>query len=528
MTFAKFSRGMALGALTCGLMLSTLNAQNGTNYHVFNNDSDVLYIGVGAGGSALAGDGIGMFMPGEDLRGNALTQTGDFGYRQNQFRLLMCVLTAGPSGTALRMPGISLVELTDNGAGKTGHDPVVFPTQPVDTGCAGFPLGTSGFVGFGAPAGSSANFLVYGLPSGVGSSAGLLIPNETFLPSAGGAVPTLLAFAGADLPIASTGFCWGVQFTWIPSSVTTTEDVTNGWWLWLQNSADNNQYWMGSNDELNLWKSHTVSSTGNITGPIPFFANYEYGFLHASPEPQTSVATAPTGVNAAGPYYLQTENITDGGGNPGLNLNGGFDLGGHGTVSLSGSNGVPDPTTGLGAQDPLGVGGLSPSGTPLFPSLGFWSFDGNDGDGSKRLTWVSVDLDDSLNAASPDAAGDIVVFGGTVRVPAPVPTTFPLWPQPITMNLWSLFTHETADCPSGCPDPGGFGTGAFGVAALQGGSTQLPTAPVNVCPALGGLGLAVTYGSSGLKGTPGAPIAGLTWSPAIAAASGSRTGFLIN
>ena len=47
-------------------------AQNGSDYHVLHNGPDDVLLGVGAGGTQTKFDGIGTYIPGEDLRGSLL------------------------------------------------------------------------------------------------------------------------------------------------------------------------------------------------------------------------------------------------------------------------------------------------------------------------------------------------------------------------------------------------------------------------------------------------------------------------
>jgi len=93
MTFSKFTRGLTFGALAAGLTLTGVMAQNGTNYHVLVNTTETIFGGIGAGGAQTAADGLLTMIPGEDLKGShTVAFSGDFGYRNAQFREMLCVL----------------------------------------------------------------------------------------------------------------------------------------------------------------------------------------------------------------------------------------------------------------------------------------------------------------------------------------------------------------------------------------------------------------------------------------------------
>ena len=507
MTFAKNFRGLAFGALALGLVATAADAQNGTNYHVLANDLDVAYIGVGAGGSQTTDDGIMTWVPPEELRGSHRDNIeGDYAYKQISWRESMCVFGFGGAATGnLQFPLIALIELDDASGIHTGYAPDVF-VQFEDTTCAITGLGGSaGFIPFGAPTSSSASFVLAGLPSACGTGA-VLLPNENIANSGGGFATILACATGTNLSITSTGFCWGVQFTWLPSAVPSIADINNGWVHYLRNGQDGNQYWGMSNDELNIWSSNTVNTDTGLTAVLGFLANSEYNLLMASVDGVSHVAQQPAGVNAGGSYYFQTEGFTDVFSNPAFNPNLGFDLGmGSRITSLDGFAGVTNLVSGFGNQDPLNVGGVNPNGGGfMLPSFGLWTFSNGGGLGRKMATWISINFDD-LFLLTPDVSFDITVLGDTVRVPSAAYAANPAFPQPVTNNLQGLFSFEVDACPSGCPDPGGFASGAFGVPAIQGGSIQLPTLGVTpLCaPSALGFGLPLHIGSSQLKGAVG-------------------------
>jgi len=118
MTFANgLARGVALTALALGSM-GVVSAQNGTNYHVLNNNGDAVFLGIGAGGTQTASDGIGTFVAGEDCRGSLQVNFGgtlgiQFSYRNTAFRENACVFNPGISGfVQLRFPGIYFISDT--------------------------------------------------------------------------------------------------------------------------------------------------------------------------------------------------------------------------------------------------------------------------------------------------------------------------------------------------------------------------------------------------------------------------------
>lgn len=513
MTFSKFTRGLTYGALAAGLTLTSVMAQNGTNYHVLVNTTETIFLGIGAGGTQTAADGLMTAIPGEDLKGShTVAFSGDFGYRNPQWREMLCVLNNPPSGPlAIKFAGIVFVEMD----GLNGNVPAIFKNPA----CAApsFPLGgTAGFIQYGTGPGSTASFLLSLLPSGSGlpSSTVVLLPNNGLVPSSSGGTATLIAAAAQDLPIGSTGLCWGVQFTWIPSALASLDDV-DGWVHYVVNSPDGNQYWLMSDDELNIWQSWSVGLDAGATATLGFFANDDYGLLMSTVEPSTSASLAPTGNLAAGVYYAQTENVINEFGAPALNPNGGFDVGrGSHALSLKGHAGVPNPTTGLGNQEPTLTGALA--------SLGMVTWDnGGDFNGSVRLPWLSIDTAGLLGLNPATDPGIVKPFFG-VRLPV-VSAGFV---QPISSLCWNLFGTKTKTATSGWPDPEGFASGQFGVAAIAAASAQFPTGSLTVCNVPGILGVPVnlTYGTTGRKDGPG----GLTFNPNIADLSGSRELFLFD
>jgi hypothetical protein len=512
MTFASnLSRGLTLGALAMGLTLPSVNAQNGTNYHVLSNGLDVIYGGVGAGGSQTKADGVGTWVAGEDLRGSHIVAfSGDWGYRNIAWRESACPIKLPPTGPlVIQFRGIEFIEMD----GLNGNNPSIF-TNPTCTNPS-FPLGGSaGFIPYGVGPGSSFSFLIAGLPAGVGptASAAILLPNNGLIPSSTGTGTATVVGAASNvaLAIASSGFCWGVQFNWLPSALALTDDI-DGLWHYLINGDGNNQYWGFTNDEMNIWQSNSINTDAGLTAALPFLANADYDFLLCSVEPNTMASLAPRGLNLTGSYYTQTENVANQLG-VSVNPNGGFDVGrGSSAISFSGTAGVPNPTTGVGNQNPANNPGT-------VTTLGFATWDnGGDFNGSTRITWISIDF---LGVAGANPALDpgVSKFGGQIRVPVVSAGLL----QPLTNLLLPIFGHNTAFAASGWPDPGGFPSGQFGVPAVGGASWQFPTGPQPA--ACVGLDVNFTYGTSGRV----SPTGGLTWNPAVADTSGTKQIFLFN
>jgi len=466
-------------------------AQNGSNYHVLTNGGDVIFTGVGAGGTQKKVDGLGTFIAGEDLRGSHLTSLGDFGFRMRGFTEDVCVLNAPAGGgpLVLEFPGMVFFELD----GLNGNAPAIF-TNPACT-VPSFPLGTSGFVPYGTGPGSTASFAFTLLGSLGTSTVMYLLPNNGLVPSSAGGTATLLAAGSAHLPIASTGLCWEAKFNWIASALPTLDDI-DGLWHYTVNSPGDNQYWVFSDDEQNIWQSQTVATDAGQNALLFFFANDDYALQMTSMEPDTVATLAP---RPGDDFATTTINVSNEFGVV-VNPNGGFDAGrGSAAISFSGKAGVPNPVTGAGNQDPT-------AGPGTVGTLGFATWDnGGDGDGSVRLVWLSFDF---LGAAGGNPASDpgILKQAGTVRLPVVSAGLL----QPLTGLGFGLLGHVTRP---GFP----FGIG--------GASWQLPTGPQPA--ACTGIAVNITYGSSGRKGVLGAP-GKLTFNPAIADTSGTRQLFLFD
>jgi hypothetical protein len=485
MTFAKhFVRGVALGSLALGLTTSSTLAQNGTNWHAMSNGLDAVYAGLGAGGTQVAGvDGIGNWIDGNDLRGNHVTGLGMPGYRQVAFFTSECVLGAPPA-VALDFPAITFTEFD----GRNNNDQDIF-IRPNCVG--GVPTGstTGGILPYGLSPGASANFLLSGLPTGAGlpSSTVVLLPNNGLAPASNGGSAFLIAAANASLPIASTGFCWGVRFTWTPTALQSFDHI-DGWWFWQTNSVNGNQYWAFSNDEGNTYQSNTIALDGGATGLIAFFASGDYEWHQLSRDPSLNHVIAPVGANGAGIYYSTP---SFGAISPAFNPNGGGDIGRHGGTSISGVGGSINPITGLGTQSPAG------SPTPgLFPTFGFMSWNNETaqaGQLTTRTVYAQIDWQGVLGIL-PDLAIAVPVGPPGTRFPISVanPPGAGPWPQPVTNNLKSLMVHTTTAKPDA--DPFGFPAGSFGIGGTWAATRQLNL--ITLAPVCSiGLPVVVDYGT---------------------------------
>lgn len=510
MTFAnRFVRGAVLGTVAMGL-LGVANAQNGSNYHVLHNNQEGAFIGVGAGGAQTGNDGMGVWVPGEDMKGSVQVDFGAFGgvqfsYRNIKFRESLCLFNPGQTSGTLnyQFDGLLFVEFD----GANGNVPRVF-SNPVCT----TPM-PSVAADYGVGVGTTVSFLLFGLPTGIAatgvpSSAVMLGPNENILASAGGTA-TIVAAAGGVVSanLAQSG-CYVVQFTWTPSAVGYLDKI-DGMWHYALNSDQGNQYWMMSTDEMQIWQSNTLGTDGDVTQLYGWPAFVDYGFLLASVEANTTASLAPNGYSQNGTYYTQTENMVSGSG---------FDVGrgSHG-ISFNGLGGVK---TGV-AFGGLGNGNQDPAYGGAAPQMGFVTWNNKPsaapaGFGGARLTWIAVDFGGAFGQL-PDADVQVLKLGGTVRVPVLLQGVNL---QKVTQLGFSFFQHNTGLAPSGWPDPDGIPSGAFNVTPSAGGSFQLATTgfsssiPCNI-----GIAINLTYGTTGLN-------PGLTFDPSIQDVSGTKQLFL--
>ena len=384
------------------------------------------------------------------------------------------------------------------------------------------------FVPYGTGPASTASFVAIAT-SALGPTHTFILPNDGLVPAGQGGTATLVAAAAAQLPpgtgnLPSAG-CYVVQGTWVASAVPYLDKI-DGVWRYNMNSDDDNQYWVMSDDELQLWQSQSVGTDGGFTAIPAFFAVVDYDFLWASLEANTTAILANHGIEQNGPYYSQTLNMTGGGG-----PNFGFDVGrGSRAISFSGKGGVKVPPglggLGSGAQDPAYGGGA----VPARMTMGFATWDnkpniGVIGKGSDRITWLGVDLAQLGGIGPCGSAGNpnITKGGGTVRLPV-VGTGFI---QPTTNLALSIFLHTTKVAGGGgWPDPDGITSGAFGVPAIAGGSIQFRVDNLVgkvPCTVGGTLPVNVTYGTTGRNHFPPPT---LTWDPANADISGTKELYL--
>jgi hypothetical protein len=516
MTFANgLARGVAVTAFALGIT-GVVSAQNGTNYHVLNNNGDAIFLGIGAGATQTPADGIGTFVPGEDCRGSLQVDFGvagiQFSYRQSHFRENICVLNPGVvSGQVLlEFDGIYFIELAGAAGTAPGANKNVVFLRPVCT----TPI-TASFLQYGLGPSSTVSF-VAALTSALGPTQTVWLPDNGLVATTGTA--TLVGAGTGTLGPVASG-CYVVQFFWTPSALP-YQDKIDGIWHYAINSADANQYWIMSDDEMNLTRSNTVLGDAGATNLLAFFAVIDYDTHYATREASTLAILANHGIEQNGPYYAQTENMTGGGG-----PNFGFDAGrGSRAISFSGLGGVKVPPglggLGNGAQDPAYGGGAQ-------KTLGFATWDnkaniGTAGVGSGRITWISIDLAQINNLGPQGSPGNpnITKGGGTVRLPV-VGTGFI---QPVTSQGLTIFQHTTKAATSGWPDPDGIASGAFAVPPIAGGSIQFNVGPfVAKVPCNGSLPINLTYGTTGLNHSP--PPA-LTWDPANADISGSKEIYL--
>jgi hypothetical protein len=501
MTFANhFARGLALSALAVGILGVAAKAQNGSNYHVLNNNGDAVFIGIGAGGTQTALDGIGTHVPGEDCRGSLKTDPDgagpepvQFSYRMTAWRENMCVFVPGVVSGAVNLtfPGVYLIELN----GLNANVPVVF-TRPV---CS-TPLAAS-FVPYGFGPGSTVSFVAVAT-SALGPSHTLVLPDNGLVNGSGTA--TLVGAGTGTLGPVASG-CYVVEFSFAPTASPYLDNI-DAIYHYAVNSNDENQYWIMSTDEMTLWQSSTILTDGGLTAVAQFFQVTDYDTHFQTMEANTHTGLAPHGLAQQGPYYAQTENFPDPPGPPGPGSpNLGFDVGrGSEAITFGGLGGTKVPAglggLGNGAQDPA----YGPGGT--VPTFAFVTWDNKpntsaDGIGSGRVTWIMIDLA-QISGLPPESDPDITKLGGTVKVPVPGAGFF----HPITQFGLAPFLHTTNEgVLAAWPDPNGITSGFFGEVPSAGGSIHLLVSgfagsiPCNI-----GLPVNLTYGTTG--NNPGTPV----------------------
>lgn len=489
-----------------------LIAQNSTNYHVLHNGFDAVFVGIGAGTDGLMAtrhDGLGYWIPGEDLRGACVSaQTGTFAWRMAASRETACLYTPGldttGQGLVLQLPLLTLMEVQGS-----PNCPSCFTNPYCETADPDAFLGEAK----GYPSGC---FAIAELPSAHASSCFVLVPNAMDASNL-----TVIATATdfvCDLPDASLGFCWIAEFTWVPSVALT--DGIEGLWSYRKNSPDLNQYWGFSDDEVNLWNSNTVAVTDRLGTLVTFPASVDYAAHVAGRDAETSAALAPAGRHGTDNTFYDGP-IPNG---TGLDLNQGFDVGrGAHAISLQGHGGASDAANAFPSNQAIG------NNTPqaVLPTLGFASWDNSKAPlGQMRVMFVSVDFDGffcndpfTLCPAPVKNGKRLPILVGTCYVPSAA--------------LSQLFVHTTAP---GWPDPDGIDLGGGGHGAQQartspcfepvdsigGHSTHVPVnnVPVAVCF---GVPLNLTYGSIPLK-----PNNTLDFTGTYGALSGMRELFLMD
>jgi len=503
------------------------------NSHVLANSGDVLYLG--AGGTWVPGeDGVGYWLDGEEMRGNTLTTLGDFGYKQYGWRESPCVLGGPIAGLGIKFPILLFMEYDglhpydqNTGVWNNAACPVA-SSLPAGT-C--FPIGGSGGLPYG-PTGASANFLLLGFGSGFSpfmQAQEILVPNNGLQGTSSAGTLTPLALASdVALGIGSTGLCWMVTFNWVPSAVPALDDI-DGWYKWTTSSPDNNQYYVFSDDEQNIWQSNTVA--GGPLGLFAFLGNVEIEAWHSVTTPTTNYALAPNGLNATAPYAAMGGLPFNGLGPEyppflgfpagGLNLNAGWNLGRHGGISMSGVGGAMTES-GFGGQDP------TPGGFANVPAIGFVTWNGGPatyatgdvGDPRSHVTWVQTWFDSLFAGANPfppSAAGDpgdpanapdfLVGQGGGNRFPLTAQEFIGhIFPDSDVAFFSPIFLTPVQDQATVWLDPYGFGAGAGGTSTVIGSSVHVPVGGTLISSAALGLPVGVQVGTSQLKSFMGPPL----------------------
>jgi hypothetical protein len=384
------------------------------------------------------------------------------------------------------------------------------------------PTGTNVFgAPTGAPPGASFQWIIFGLPTGLGiaTSALLLSPNNGLLPSTtnSGTVAIVSAYS-VTAAISATG-CYNFDMNWTAAAATSAAafDNVEGWWTQLTASRDNNQYWTMATDNLNIVNSMGAGSSGGVTGVFTFLAGTDLEFHFFSLDPTTNLALTPASYTADNAYY--------GFDAPGPNV--GFDLGAHKALSTSALNGAKtifsgtDPTGATfifpagvaNAQDTTNAGlniGPTPTGGAVTNTLGFATWNNNTyptaGGNSWRLTWLQTDLNMLAGGAiDPSASSNVTVNFGLSRVPLRISPLAGAWPSALTLQFFPFFIHETVDQTGNSlfPDPSGNAAGALGVAPIAGVTFQLPVFGAAGTCGFGGLPVALNYGSTGIGSSTG-------------------------
>ncbi len=530
MSAARRLHHAAIALLAASLAAAPLHAQgNEENWHPLSNGFDGVYADRGAGGGQTTGaDGIGTWVPGEDLRGSTLAAfSGDFSYKMVSWMHTVCLQDSSGDGTGYYDPRWTWWEFN----GLNANNQPVF-TEPfcIAEGLLGTGFGHP----YGTPASSTASFLIMGLPTFLGT-ANFVVPNGGLVPSGSSGEMELIAALTPAAPVEVPTGCYVFGARFLPTAIASRDDI-DGWWHWAQHgpldgSARN--YWGYSFDEINVWQSQTVESTGNVTEIITHPCVTDFAYHQATLEANTTAALAPNGaeLGLGNTYSFQVENTNSGVCPiPTIHLNLGYDVGrGAMVLSRSGVTGYVDYNDRLSSpmfapQDPAGGSG---GGGGKIATLGFMTWDtreylGGGVVGSERVTWIALDWDGFFRKDS-SASSDITCFNGQVRRP------FKLYaneqgstPQDLTLSLLNLFCHTTLKAPSGFPDPEGGTDSIFADEHVAATSSHLPTDQDGDSICLG-VKIALEYGSSGLSHN-----GGLTCDPDDASTSGIKTLFLLD
>ncbi len=552
MMFGKRLTAVGFG-LAAGLLISSnANAQNENNWHALTNDFDGIFLasaGGGAGPTATANkdDGVGTWLPGEDLRGSTLaTFSSDFGFKLIDIEHIACFfMPGGGAGPGQWQPDFLWFEYD----GRNSMNPDVF-TNPTCTG-AGLIAGTGGIgAPLGDPPATSASLIVAGLPTFIGTGS-FVGPNNGLVPTSQGGT---LTYIGGFFLASSDGSTFGVPtgcFSFdlglVPTSVVSEDDI-DGWWHWRRHgdSPVSNNYVGYTFTEQTVNMSHSMftgSSIGNsATGFVQLLpAVFDYNYSHTSMEASLSAAMSPS-APTVGTYYTNTAvtNNTFGGT---IDINMGYDVGrGSSTLSLAGATGyadvndLPGPAGVLAAQDP--AGGNAGGGSSL-ASIGLHGWDTRDYDGDgvangvrTRVAWMGVNNEQFFKLGSDAGTQLDIVPSAGVRVPIATNagTLFPGFdfPSSLTLTLLLLFTHDAIPT-AGFPDPQGFPAGATGKHHIAGTSQHFPSGSASGGRCFGATGpfaptaLSLSLGTSGLNAG-----GDLDWNPAVASASGRKTMFVFD
>ena len=520
--------------LVAGLALDAgLAAQNETNWHPQSNGFDGIYLGLGLGaGTATNTDGVGKWIPGEDLRGSRRAAfSRDFSFKVTDLLIPHCLLGASGSGQGAWNPVITGWEYD----GRNANRPDVF-TNPTSTS-PGLVMGSATGAPLGDPPGTTASILAVGVPTYL-NPVTVFLPNNGLVPtSTGGTVSLVAVFGGPASATLPTG-CYNFQVGAVTTIAASTDDI-DGWWVWHvdQSTGGSTNYYGFSFNEQDLWQSGTLHGLDGGNGVLGFPATTEWSLHVASLEAGSTAALAPaaSAAHGAGTYYGVTINTNSGFGSmpPLSDPNGGYDIGaGSRALSLSGKTGHADANDVLlgapiaATQDPGGSSGGSP--TYVTPSLGVQTWDTRDyndnglpDDGGDKVTLISFHWD-LFAGVPPDAAGDVLGSPGTRLPIADNSGSIPGgdFPQALTLAWIPTFAHTVIGGSAGFPGPEGKPSAFQGAGPAVGTSSHIPTQSLS--GACQGLPLGITYGTVHMLGS--LP----TYDPQQGSTSGRKVLFLLD